>query len=83
MQFVPDLYKTQGMCDKVVDSCPFAFDSVPDQYKTQEMCQEVVFKEPLMLKYYLNRYKTQEMCDEAVDVFLPTISNDDVVFDNA
>ena len=30
MQFLPDRYKTQEMCDKVVGTCPFVFDSVPD-----------------------------------------------------
>ena len=30
MQFVPDRFKTQEMCDKAVDTCPFVTDSVLD-----------------------------------------------------
>ena len=30
IQFVPDRYKTQKMCVKAVDTCPFISDSVPD-----------------------------------------------------
>ena len=30
IQYVPDQYKTQKMCDEAVDNCPFAFDSVSD-----------------------------------------------------
>ena len=29
-QFFPDRFKTQEMCDKAVDTCPFVFHSVPD-----------------------------------------------------
>ena len=27
IQFVPDRYKTQYMCDEAIDTCRFAFDS--------------------------------------------------------
>ena len=30
MQFLPDWYKTQEMCDKAVGTWPFVFDSVLD-----------------------------------------------------
>ena len=47
------------MCDNVIDTCLFVFDSVLDQYMTYlEICEKVVFKEPFMLKYCLDRYKT-------------------------
>ena len=29
-KFVLECYKSQEMCDKAVDICPFVFDSVPD-----------------------------------------------------
>ena len=61
--FVPDSYKTQKMCDKAVNTCPFIFDSVSDCYKTQEMSNKVISEEPFKLKYYYDKYKTQEMCD--------------------
>ena len=30
LEYVPECFKTQEMCDKVVDTCPFVFDSIPD-----------------------------------------------------
>ena len=30
IQFVPDQYKTEEICEKAVDICPFVFDSAPD-----------------------------------------------------
>ena len=38
IQFVPDQYKNQKMCNKVV------FNSFPDVYKTQEMCEVLFLK---------------------------------------
>ena len=32
IQFVPDLYKTQEMCVKTVDTCSFVFKYVSDQH---------------------------------------------------
>ena len=34
IQFVPEYYKSQEMCNKVVVSSLFIFDSIPDKYKT-------------------------------------------------
>ena len=66
MQFVPEFYKTQEMCDKAVNTCFLVFYSGPDRYKTQEMCDRVVSKDAFMLIYCTDRYKTQKMCDEVV-----------------
>ena len=33
LKYVPGQCKTQEMCEKAIDKCPF-FWSVPDQYKT-------------------------------------------------
>ena len=30
LEFVSDCYKTQKMCNKTVDTCPFLSDSLPD-----------------------------------------------------
>ena len=35
VQFVPEWYKTQKLCGKAVDTCPFVFYSVPRQCKTK------------------------------------------------
>ena len=34
IQLVLDQIKTQEMCDKAVDTCPFVFYSVPGRYMT-------------------------------------------------
>ena len=43
LEFVFECYKTQKMCNKLVNRCFFIFDSISDQYKTQEICDLVVF----------------------------------------
>ena len=48
--YVSEHYFTQKMCDKVVDTWPFVFNSVPDRpdvYKTQKMCDEAVSEDLL------------------------------------
>ena len=70
MQFVPECYKTQEMCLKAVDACPFVFESAPNRYNTQETCDKAVSNDLFVLKYCLNIYKTQETCDKSVDDFL-------------
>ena len=42
-------YKTQKMCEKAVDTCPFMLECVPNCYKTQEIYQKAVSKELCML----------------------------------
>ena len=32
--FIPDQYKTQEMCDRIISEDPFSIRYVPDQYKT-------------------------------------------------
>ena len=48
IQFVPECYNTQKICDKAVDTCTFVFNLV-----AQEMCGKVVYEESFMLKYFL------------------------------
>ena len=38
---VPDTFKTQGMCGKVVEVDTFTLKFVPDHLKTQEMCEKL------------------------------------------
>ena len=73
MQFVPECYKTQEMCKKNVDFCPFVTGSVADCYKTQEICDKIASEDHFMLKYWFDRYKAQEMCDKAVAASLPLL----------
>ena len=36
-QFNCECFKTQKMCDKAVDNCPFVFDAISGLFKIQEM----------------------------------------------
>ena len=52
LEYVPDQYKTQEMCDKVVKENPWMLEHVPDQFVTQKMCNEAVKKSPCALWWY-------------------------------
>ena len=66
MQFVPECYKGQEMCDKVFNKCFLVFIYISDQYKTQETCDSFISEDCFAIRYALDQYKTQQMCDEAV-----------------
>ena len=72
-EYIPDCYKTQEMCDEVVNRCFFEFDSIPDRYKTQEMCDRVGSVDPFFDSNCPDIYKTQRMYDEVVDNYLATL----------
>ena len=40
--YVPDQYKNQEICYRVVSEDPFFMVYCPDRYKTQRMCDEAV-----------------------------------------
>ena len=40
LAYVPDHFKTQGMCIKAVEVDPCTLTLVPDQFKTQKMCKK-------------------------------------------
>ena len=42
IQFVPDCYTTQKICEKVICEDPFMLVNDPDRYKTQGTCDKVV-----------------------------------------
>ena len=44
LEFVPDWYMTQKMCDKDVNIHPSTIEYVPDQFKDQEMCDKAADK---------------------------------------
>lgn len=66
MQFVPDYFKTQEMCKKVVEEYPQQLEFVPDQY-TLEMCDDAVRMKTWLLKSIPDQFKTQEICEKAVE----------------
>ena len=49
LQFFPDHFKTQGMCDKAMREGPYALKFVSDSFMMQEMCDAAVDMEPRSL----------------------------------
>ena len=45
LAFVPDIFKTQDMCDKALEVGQWSFEYVPDHFKTQSMCKKAVEKD--------------------------------------
>ena len=50
------------MCDKTVNTCLIAFNSVPDQFVTGDVCDKIVSKDPFMLKYCHDKYIRLKEC---------------------
>ena len=64
---VPDLFKSQEMCNEAVRMEPCCgVEFVPDRLKTEDMCIEAVRRDEYTLGYVPDNLKTQEMCNEAV-----------------
>ena len=55
IKYVPDQYKTQKLCIRVVNTCSFVFDYVPDQYKAHEMYIRTVDDNPSTIKIRLKK----------------------------
>ena len=68
LAFVPDRFKTEGMCHEIMRTIPNEFHRIPDLFKTQEMCIKVVKKYAWQLYYVPDHFKTQEMCNEVVRI---------------
>ena len=57
LEFVPECYMTQEMCDKAVNRCFFVFDSIPNQFETQEMCNNIIAEDPFSMRFVPDQYK--------------------------
>ena len=64
---IPDWYKTQEICDRVITEDPFLIVYCLDKYV------RVATEDPFLTVYCLHKYVTQKMCDEAVDSSLATL----------
>ena len=42
LEFVPEFFLTQKMCDKVVDAYPSTIKFVPECFMTQDLCNKAV-----------------------------------------
>ena len=56
---VPDRFKTQKMCIKVLEVDPWLLKDVPDHFKTQEMCDDAVWGDPFPLQFIPDWFVTQ------------------------
>ena len=63
LEFVPDHFRTQGMCNGSVTRDPYVLDHVSDRFKTQGMCIKTVEKDPWQLYYVPDHFKVKEMWD--------------------
>ena len=54
IQPVPECYKTQKMCVKAVNTCPFESHTVSDRYEMQEICDKASSNNSFMLEYFHN-----------------------------
>ena len=60
LEFIPDCYKSQKICNKAFSPTSlFAIQVAPKCYKTQEMCDKAVDTCPFVSDSAPNRYKTQ------------------------
>ena len=58
---IPNQYKTQEMCDRVVPEDPFSIVYCPDKYKTQRMCDKAVDDSLAAWKIIPNIFITSKM----------------------
>ena len=66
LEYVPNYFKTQKMCERAVENEPDTLKFVPDHLKIQGMCEKSVENESYNLKFVPDHFKTQEMSDKAV-----------------
>ena len=68
MEYVPDRFKTEDICNEAVGRNPYTLDNVPDRLKTQEMCNGAMHENPATFFLVPDLFKTQLMCFEALEV---------------
>ena len=77
--YIPDLYKTQEICDSGVSEDLFMLVYCPDKYRNQRMCDEPVDDCPAALESIPDWLVTSIMLQTFHNVLLP---NDDILFFN-
>ena len=75
--YIPDLYKTQEICDSGVSEDLFMLVYCPDKYRNQRMCDEPVDDCPAALESIPDWLVTSIMLQTFHNVLLP---NDDILF---
>ena len=64
LEFVPECYKTQNMCDKDVNTYPSTIKYVPECLLTEEMCDKAINTYSFAFDSAPDRYKTQKCLTE-------------------
>ena len=67
LEFVPECYKTQQVCDKALNTYPFTIKFVPECFMTQEMCDKAVNRYFLYLILFLIGIKLKKY---VIELFL-------------
>ena len=68
VNYIPDNFKTQEMCDKAVRWTHSYNKNIPDRFITQKMCNIWVNQYTGNIQYVPQRFITQKMCDDATRV---------------
>ena len=76
---VPDLFKTQEMCNDAVDVNPWQLSDVPNYFKTQKMCDDVVLRQSYFLQFVPDWFVTQEQLEIWHDYDNDYCTNDEVI----
>ena len=64
LKLIPDIFKTQKMCNKVVEVDPNMLKYVPTPLKTHEIIKRAVEKCLHPMGDVPDHFKTQEMCEK-------------------
>ena len=67
LKSVPDCYKSQEKCNKVVDNCHHTLKVVREYYKNQKMCGKAITSCLHTIKLVSKCFMIQDMCDKTVN----------------
>ena len=76
IQFIPECYKTQEMCNKVAHTCFFLFYFFHDPFKTHKICDEAVDDCLVALKFIPDRFDASKMLEK---FHYSLLVNDDIL----
>ena len=65
LEFVPDYFQTQKMCEKAAKDELEAIKFVSDYLKMQKMCEKAVEKNNWCLEFVHDHFRTEKMCEKA------------------
>ena len=68
LEYVPDCFKTKGMCKKAVRREPYTLPYIPDHLITQEICEEVMCTMPVVFFLISDRFKMLVLCIKALEM---------------